>query len=177
MPKTIEVLLTRPVIKLGSMGDIVAVKPGYARNYLLPQGLAVPASGAAKRQVEVLQEQARKHEVENEGKAAALKKELDGISLQIAAKVAHDDVLFGSVGIRDIVGSLESNGVALDSRQVHHHENFKKLGTYEVLIKLHANVEATIKVEVVDDNPEGPGLDATIAEETEQAESEAEAEA
>ena len=165
MPKTIEVLLTKPVLKLGSMGDIVAVKPGYARNYLLHQGLAVPASGAAKRQVEVLREKARQLEMENEGRAAVLKKELDGISVQIAAKVAHDNVLFGSVGIRDIVRSLESNGVQIDPRQVHLHESFKNLGKYEVLIKLHANVESTITVEVVNDNPDGPGLDETLADE------------
>ena len=164
MAKTVEVLLTRPVLKLGSMGDIVAVKPGYARNYLLPQGLAIPASGAAKRQVEVLQEQARQLEMEQEGKAAVLKKELDGMSIQIAAKVAHDDVLFGSVGIRDIVKALAGNGVELDPRQVHLHESFKKTGRYQVLIKLHANVDSTITVEVVNDNPEGPGLDETLAD-------------
>lgn len=166
MAKTIEVLLTKPVLKLGSMGDIVAVKPGYARNYLLPQGLAMAASGAAKRQVEVLQEQARKLAMEQEGQAAALKKELDGVAIQIAAKVAHDDVLFGSVGIRDIVKSLSASGMNVDQRQVHLHESFKKLGKYEVLVKLHSNVEATITVEVVNDNPDGPGLDEALAAQT-----------
>jgi large subunit ribosomal protein L9 len=168
MAKTLDVLLTKPVMKLGSMGDIVAVKPGYARNYLLPQGLAIMANRAAKRQVEVLQEQARKLSLEQEGQAAALKKELDGVSIQIAAKVAHDTVLFGSVGIRDIVKALAASGITIDQRQVHLHESFKKLGRYPVMVKLHSNVEATITVEVISDNPDGPGLDETLASDQEQ---------
>lgn len=154
MAKRIELILTDSVLKLGEMGDLVAVTPGYARNYLLPQGLAIPAGQAAKRQVELLREEAQKRELERQGKALALKKELDGLSVQIAAKVAHDNVLFGSVGIREIQRALSVSGVEVDNRQVHLHESFKQLGTYQVAIRLHKDVEATISVEVVNDNPD-----------------------
>ncbi|MDA3962112.1 MAG: 50S ribosomal protein L9 [Planctomycetota bacterium] len=163
MAKTIDVLLTKPVMKLGTMGEVVSVKAGYARNYLLPQGFAILADGAAKRQIEVLQQQAKQLAQKHEAQAAVLKKELDGISLQIAAKVAHDNVLFGSVGIRDIVKALAANDVKVDPRQVHLHENFKNLGSYEVTVRLHSNVEATIKVQVVNDNPDGVGLDEALS--------------
>lgn len=164
MAHTVDVLLTKPVLKLGSMGEVVTVKAGYARNFLLPQGFAIQADRAAKRQVESLQAQARQLAQQQEARAAVLKKELDGMSLQIAAKVAHDSTLFGSVGIRDIVKALASNDISIDPRQVHLHENFKQLGSYPVAIRLHANVEATVTVEVVSDDPQGRGLDETLAE-------------
>jgi len=168
MAHTIEVLLVDDVLKLGNMGDIVRVKSGYARNCLLPQGRAILASAAAKRQVEVLQAKAAANETNRAVKAQALKKELDGFSVQIAAKVAHDRHLFGSVGIRDIVRALSAGGFDIDQRQVHLHENFKELGTYEVLIKLHTEVEATITVEVVDADPQGKALDEVLEETAEQ---------
>ncbi len=164
MASTTEVLLTSNVLKLGSMGDIVRVKAGYARNFLFPQGKAIPASAAARRQIEVLQERARKADMEAQGQALALKKDLDGLAVQIPAKVAHGTHLFGSVGIREIVAKLAERNMTVDPRQVHLHENFKELGRYEVLVKLHSEVEATITVEVVDADPTGKSLDEAIEE-------------
>ncbi|MHC5067170.1 MAG: 50S ribosomal protein L9 [Planctomycetota bacterium] len=174
MAKQVEVLLTKPVFKLGTMGEIVSVKPGYARNYLLPHGLAVPASSAAKRQVEVLQEQARKLAVEHEAQALVVKNQIAGLAVSIAAKVAHDDVLFGSVGARDIVAAVaEAKGVKLDAHQVKLHENFKKTGSYPVVLELFSTVDVEITVNVVSDNPEGPGLDEELAAERSEAPAEA----
>lgn len=163
MSKTIEVLLTQDVLKLGDMGDIVSVKAGFARNYLLPEGKAIPASRAAKRQVEVLREQARKNDLEREGRAAVLKNQLEGKVIEIPAKVAHDDYLFGSVGVRDIIRKLATQDIVVDPRQVHLHEVFKRLGRYEVLIKLHHTVECTIVVVVSNADPQGEELDKTLA--------------
>lgn len=160
---TIEVLLTEDVLKLGSMGDIVAVRPGYARNFLIPHGKAVLASSAAKRQIEVLQERSRQHEMEREGKALALKKQLDGLQIQIGAKVSQGAHLFGSIGARDIVHGLSASGFTVDQKQVHLHESFKNLGRFEVKIQLFKSVEATIKVEIVNSDPDGPSLDEILA--------------
>ncbi len=164
MASTIEVLLTDNVLKLGAMGDIVRVKAGFARNYLMPQGKAILASRAAKRQIEVLQQRALEADRESREAAQATKRELDGLSIQIAARVAHDRHLFGSVGIRDIVAKLADGGITIDPRQVHLHESFKELGRYEVLLKLHSDVEATIVVEIVNADPNAGDMDDVIAE-------------
>jgi large subunit ribosomal protein L9 len=162
--KNLEVLLTENVVKLGDMGDVVAVKAGYARNCLLPQGLAIMADAATKRQVDVLREQAAKHETEREKQATVIKAKLHGYRISIAAKVAHDDVLFGSVGTRDVVRALEQGGFVVDPRQVHMHENLKRVGEYEVTVQLHRSVEAVIKVAVLNADPQGSTMDEALAE-------------
>ena len=89
MAKKQDILLVQDVLKLGNMGDMVKVAPGYARNYLFTHSLAIPASGAAKRQVEVLREKAAKSEGEREVKALAQKKTMEGMSIQVPARVAQ----------------------------------------------------------------------------------------
>jgi large subunit ribosomal protein L9 len=95
MARRKEVLLVQDVLKLGNMGDVVRVSPGYARNYLFPYGMAIAADGAAKRQIDVLREKAAKSEVEREGKAKIQAKTMQGVSIQIAARVSHGNELFG----------------------------------------------------------------------------------
>ena len=146
MANTVEVILTDNILKLGNMGDLVKVKAGYARNYLLPYGKAIPADKAAKRQVAALQARAAEFEAEQAAVATKLKAELDGFKAQISAKVAHDTVLFGSVGARDIVKALTAGGFNITNNQVHIHENFKELGRFDVEIGLHKGVNATIKL-------------------------------
>ncbi len=163
MARNIEVLLTKNVLKLGSMGDMVDVKPGYARNYLLPSGSAIPASAAAKRQIEILRERATAQQAEYKIQAESVKKQLDGMSIQIAANVSHDDQLFGSVGIRDIVEALKTSGVSIDAKQVHLHESIRALGTYNIVIGLFTGVEANITLEVLNKNPEAAGLAEVLA--------------
>ena len=163
MARTIEVLLKDNIFKLGSMGDIVTVKPGYARNYLLPQGLAVLANTAAKRQIEKLRERAAEVEAADRASAESLQKQLSGLSIEISARVAHDDVLFGSVGTRDIAAAVNANGFDVSANQVHLHESLKSLGTYNVFIGLHKGVEASISVSVINANPDAD-LDTTLAD-------------
>ena len=176
MARNVEVLLTKNVLKLGSMGDLVRVKPGYARNYLFPSGSAIPANAAAKRQIEILRERAQTQLAAAKQSAQGLKKQLDGTSIQIEANVSHDDQLFGSVGIRDIVEKLEASGIEVDPKQVHLHESIRKLGTYQVVIGLVADVKAEITLEVVNKDPEAAGLAEVLAGADDQAEGDADSE-
>ena len=163
MGKNVDVLLKEDVLKLGSMGDIVSVRPGYARNYLIPYGRAIPASQAAKRQIELLRAQALKRQAELEGQALSQKKQVDGMSVQIAAKVSTGQTLFGSVGIKEVVAALAKSGVTIDPKQVHLHESFKTLGKFSVVIRLFKEIDATIEVEVVDADPQGSTMEEVIA--------------
>lgn len=175
MARYVEVLLTKNVYKLGRMGDIVKVRPGYARNYLLPASQAVPAGAAAKRQIEVLKARADEQMSREKAVAEGKRKELDGKKVVIPANVSHDDQLFGSVGPRDIVEAFADQGIEVDANAFKLHENFKKLGTYKVDVDLFEDVQCQVTVQVVDANPEGPGLDEAIEEELADEEEHAEA--
>jgi len=163
MARRKEVLLVQDVLKLGNMGDVVRVSPGYARNYLFPYGMAVAAEGAAKRQIDVLREKASKSEAEREVKAKALAKTMQGLSIQIAARVAHDIELFGSIGTKDIVAALAKSGVEVDGKQVHLHDKLKKLGRYQIDVRLHKNVAVEVTLEIVNSDPDAPTLAETLA--------------
>lgn len=153
-----EVLLVKDVLKLGSMGDITKVAPGYARNYLYPERLAIPASQAAKRQVEVLREKAAKSDAERETKANALKRTMEGMTVQVAARVAHELELFGSIGTKEIVAALAKGGVEVDGKQVHLTDKIRRLGVYQIEVRLHRKVTVTIRLEVVNSDPNAPSL-------------------
>jgi len=164
MAKRKEVLLVKDVLKLGNMGDIVRVSPGFARNYLYPYGMAVPAEGAAKRQIEVLRDKAAKSETEREGKALGLKKSMEGMTIQVAARVAHELELFGSIGTKEICAALSKSGIELDTKQVHLHDKIRRLGVYSIEIRLHKNVPVTVKLEVVNSDPNALSLQETLAQ-------------
>jgi large subunit ribosomal protein L9 len=163
MAKRTEVLLVKDVLKLGNMGDIVRVPPGYARNFLYPYGLAIHADGAAKRQIEVLREKAAKNETEREAKAQALAKTVNNTTVQIAQRVAQDDELFGSVGTKEIVAALAKAGVSVDGKMVHLTDRIRKLGRYAIEVSLHKTVKVTVNVEVVNSDPNAPSLAETLA--------------
>ena len=151
------------MLKLGNMGDVVRVSPGYARNYLFPYGMAIAADGAAKRQIDVLREKAAKSEVEREGKAKILAKTMQGVSIQIAARVSHGNELFGSIGTKEIVAALAKSGVEVDGKQVHLHDKLKKLGKYQIDVRLHKNVAVEVSLEIVNSDPNAPTLSETLA--------------
>ncbi len=163
MAKRTEVLLVQDVLKLGNMGDVVRVAPGYARNYLYPYGLAVHADGAAKRQIEVLREKAAKSEVEREAKAQAQAKTVNNSSIQIGQRVAQDDELFGSIGTKEIVTALAKVGITVDGKQVHLTDRIRKLGRYQIEVSLHKSVKVNINLEVVNSDPNAPSLAETLA--------------
>ncbi len=146
-----EVILRTDVPKLGKAGDIVKVKDGFARNYLLPKGLAIPAN---QKTIKALENQRRiilaKAERERK-KAQSLAEKLAGLTLTFYRKVIEGDRIYGSISAQDIVKALEEKGVNLERRFVLLDEPIKKLGTYEIFIRLGPDVEVKINVEVVEE--------------------------
>ena len=145
-----EVILRQHVDNLGRRGEIVKVADGYARNYLLPRKLALLATEGNKKQVE--RERARLDAVEAEEQkvAAAIADRLGAIeSLDIARKVGETEALYGSVTTADIADALQAKGFDIDRRKVQLQEPLKKLGEYDVPIKLHREVIARVKVNVI----------------------------
>ncbi|HUF65003.1 MAG TPA: 50S ribosomal protein L9 [Gemmatimonadaceae bacterium] len=144
-----EVILRQAIEKLGHTGDIVRVSSGYARNYLLPHGLAYPATPGNRKRLE--QERARLEAAENERKQAAetLAARLEEVSLTFSARVGEEGKLFGSVTGSDIAQQLDAQGFRIEKRQIDLHEPIKALGVYRVPIRLHADVHPEIKVWVI----------------------------
>jgi large subunit ribosomal protein L9 len=144
-----DVILRQAVEKLGAPGDLVKVSAGYARNYLLPHGVAVEATPGNRRRIE--QERARLEAAESSRREAAqeIAKQIEQVSLTFAAKVGEEGKLFGSVTAADLQQQLEAQGVKVERRQIELHEPIKALGVYRVGIKLHADVKPEIKVWVI----------------------------
>ena len=144
-----EVILRQSVDNVGQPGDIVKVSPGFARNYLLPRGLAYEAT--AGNRTRIAKEAAKLEAAENErrGAAQSLAERLEQVSLTFSARVGEEGKLFGSVTSADIAQQLEAQGFAIEKRQIDLHEPIKALGVYRVPIKLHADVKPEIKVWVI----------------------------
>ncbi|MDR2643954.1 MAG: 50S ribosomal protein L9 [Planctomycetaceae bacterium] len=145
----VQLLLTQTIDPLGKQGDIVEVKPGYANNYLVPQGLAVIATDHHKRMV--LKHRAKLAEIQKKRLAGlnALADEIRGKSISIEAKASAEGHLFGSVGPADIVKALRAEGIVLTQDQVRLSGPIKELALYTVKIYLGHGVESELKVWVV----------------------------
>ena len=144
-----EIILRQAVENLGTTGDVVKVKSGYARNYLLPHGLAYEATpGNLKR---IQQERDRLEAAENErrGTAQSLAERLEQVSLTFSARVGEEGKLFGSVTAADIAQQLEAQGFHFEKRQIDLHEPIKALGVYRVPVRLHADVKPEVRVWVI----------------------------
>jgi large subunit ribosomal protein L9 len=145
----LKVILTKDVTALGSLGAVVEVARGYARNYLIPQGLAMEATRGNLAQVE--QVKARYAELRAKEQEAALANvaQLDGVSVTIAQRVGEGERLYGSVTAAMIITALEAKGFNIDRRQLDLPEPIKKLGSYQVPVRLAPEVKAEITVAVV----------------------------
>lgn len=144
-----EVILTEDVPKLGEMGEIVSVAPGYGRNYLIPQGLAIPATSGNKNQIthEIdLIEQRKEREREA---AQGVLEELDGISITIPKRASDEDSLYGSVNAREIADVLEQQGHEVTRKMVVLEQPIDELGIYRVPIKLASGIYADVDVWVI----------------------------
>ena len=144
-----EVILRQAVENLGNPGDVVKVSNGYARNFLLPRGIAYEATpGNLKR---IAQEKERLEAAENERRTAAqqLAEKLEQVSLTFSARVGEEGKLFGSVTGADIAHQLEAQGFAIEKRQIDLHEPIRTLGVFRVPIRLHADVKPEVKVWVI----------------------------
>lgn len=145
-----KVILKKDMDNLGESGDVVDVKPGYARNYLIPQGLAYEASEANVRRLEEERERAEERARRDYLEARRRASQLDGVSLLFHARASEEGKLFGSVPSADIVDRLNELGLdfEVDRKWVLLDEPLKEVGAYKVGLKLHSDVEEEIEVRV-----------------------------
>ncbi|HUA17149.1 MAG TPA: 50S ribosomal protein L9 [Bryobacteraceae bacterium] len=144
-----EVILREDVDKLGARGQLVKVAAGYARNFLLPKRLAVPATEANKKIVEQERQAHLRREAKLVTDASDLGKMLENVSITIAQKAGENDQLFGSVTSKDIAETLEKQGYTIDRRKIVLEEPIKTLGDFKVPVRLHREVTTEIAVHVV----------------------------
>jgi large subunit ribosomal protein L9 len=150
MAKRVQLVLTKDVSKLGRSGDMVEVAPGYARNYLLPQGLAVRTTPGILKQVERRREEERQRLLELKKEAEAQKAALEKAGrLAISKQVGENDAIFGTVTNQDVADAIQSAAnIEIDRRGITV-PDIHKLGSYKVDIKLHPEVTATVEIQVV----------------------------
>jgi len=150
---TTNLLLVKPVDKLGNEGEQVKVRAGFARNYLLPLGIAIPVTRANRKQVEVLKarsEARRKLELEAANESAA---KLAAIKVAIAVKTGPGGRVFGAVTATDLIARIKEEGIALEKKQVSLYTPVRSLGKHTTRIRLHADVTVDFEFEVVSENP------------------------
>jgi large subunit ribosomal protein L9 len=144
-----EVILREHVDNLGRRGDVVKVASGYARNYLLPQKLALPVTDASRRQIEREREKAEAKDAEERKGADALAAQIAALDVSIARRVGENNTMYGSVTTADIAHALEAKGIKVEKRKIVLHDPIKSLGEHPVSIKIHRDVAAEVKVKVV----------------------------
>lgn len=154
MPKT-EVILTHNIVGLGGESDQVKVAAGYARNYLFPQGLAIPVSGANKRRLEVLRQRRAEREAHEFNTMSELAKSITKLTCIVKVKTGDDGKLFGSVTNGTIADELKHQfDISLDKKKIHLDHPIRVLGDHEIELRLHPEVKATLKVKVESTTPQ-----------------------
>ncbi len=144
-----EVVLIKDYQGLGKAMDVLPVKDGYARNYLIPQGIAVPATEGNKKKVAEAKSQAEKREVKKLADAREVAKKIEQTPCTIAVKVGEEEKIYGSVSAQEISDFLKKEGFDVEKRQVGLDEPIKQLGVYNIDINLYRDVSAKLKVWVV----------------------------
>jgi large subunit ribosomal protein L9 len=143
-----QVILREEVENLGTIGDVVKVKPGYARNFLLPRGLAVEASTRNLREVEHQKRVIADKRLREQKTAGAVAEKLGSVTLTFALRAGEDGKLFGSVTNQDVHRALEERGFVVERRRIQLHEPIKTLGEHQVAVHVGPDVKATITVTV-----------------------------
>jgi large subunit ribosomal protein L9 len=146
---TMEVILREHVDNLGRRGEIVKVADGYARNYLLPRKLALLVTEGSKQQIERERGKFEAREQEEKKVAEAMAAQLSGVDIEIARKVGETEALYGSVTSADIAEAMAAKGFEIDRRKLTLREPIKKLGEFEIPLRLHTDVTVAVKVKVV----------------------------
>ena len=144
-----DVVLLKAVERLGAEGTVVTVKPGYARNYLIPNGLAAPATAQQLRALEGIKQRRDQKAARVREQAVALKRKLEGRSLTLTLSVGEEDKPFGSITSHDVAEALAQEHATIDKHAVHLDQPIKALGTYDIPVRLHPEVTATLKLWVV----------------------------
>lgn len=145
-----EVILLKKVGHLGDLGEKVAVRSGYGRNFLIPSGYAVPATEANLKAFEERRAELEKEAAEALTAAEVRREKLEGLTVMVARKAGDEGKLFGSVGTQDISDAVVAMGMELEKQEVRLPDGpFRAAGEYEVTLHLHADVDASIKLEVI----------------------------
>ena len=150
---TTEILLVEHINNLGSEGDVVKVRPGYARNYLLPQKKAVPLNHANKKRLDALKVSRAARETDELQKSQEIATKLKETKIAVAVKTGAGGKLFGSVTVNHILEKLNERGFIFDKKHITSFSPIKELGISKISISLHKDVEADVEVEVVSENP------------------------
>jgi len=148
-----EILLIKPVDGLGGEGDQVKVRAGYARNYLLPRGIAVPLTSSNRKQVEALKKRRAVREADELTGARELAGRLEKTNLAFAVKTGEGGKMFGAITATDIHDQITAAGITLEKRRIHLHTPVKTLGKHTVKVKLHPEITVDINFDVVSENP------------------------
>lgn len=144
-----KVILTQDLDNLGSAGEVVTVKDGYGRNYLIPRGLAVVATKGQVRQKEEERKQASRRLAKAREAALAQKKDLESLEIPVTAKVGEENRIFGTVTSQQIAVELAKRGFEIDRRNITLNEEIRMVGVYSASVKLYEDVTAEVKVQVM----------------------------
>jgi large subunit ribosomal protein L9 len=145
-----KIIMTQEVTGLGAPGDVVEVKDGYGRNYLLPQGFAIPWTRGAEKQVTQIKRAREAREIRDLGQANEIKAKLEALPVRLSARAGSGGRLFGSITSAEVVNAVKAaGGPPLDRRRVELPRHIKSTGSYTVQVKLHPEVSATISLTVV----------------------------
>jgi len=145
-----KLILTQEVGRLGGPGDVVEVKDGFGRNYLVPRGFAIPWTKGGEKQVASIRRARDSRQIRDLGHAKQVRSQLEGLSVQLPARAGQGGRLLGSITAADIVGAVKAaGGPEVDRRRIQMPKHIKSLGSYQVTVALHPEVAATVSVDVV----------------------------
>lgn len=144
-----EVILSKDVERIGRAGEVIKVKDGFARNFLIPNGLAVPVNSENLKKLEMEKQKKTQQMDKLKKEAEELKERIAGLSLTIPVLTQEKDVLYGSISSTDLAAALEEEGIKLDKNKIVLDEPIKALGIYEVPVKFHPEITGKIKVWIV----------------------------
>ncbi len=162
---TQEILLIKPVDNLGGEGDQVKVRAGYARNFLLPRGVAVPLTKSNRKQVDALKKRRAVRETEELAGAQALGQKLEKTALAFAVKTGEGGKMFGAITAADVHEKITAAGFTIDRKRIHLFTPVKTLGKHTVKVKLHPEVTVELSFDVVSENPIVAPVDPTKTDE------------
>jgi large subunit ribosomal protein L9 len=162
-----DIILIQDFESLGLEGDVISVTNGYARNYLIPKGIAIEASNANLKALELRKGKIEARHMKDREDAERAKEKFSELTITFQGKTGKEDKLFGSVTSRDIAEKLEQQGITVDRRKIVIEEPIKTLGEFEVPIKLHPEVIATVKVVVEKETEKGKEKETAKGVETE----------
>ena len=143
-----DVILLERIEKLGQMGDVVSVKPGFARNYLLPQKKAMRATENNRNSFDGQRAQLETVNLEQRGEAESVATKLDGLAFVVVRQASDNDQLYGSVTVRNVAQAITDAGFTVESKQVQLARPIKTVGLHDVIVKLHPEVSVTVRANV-----------------------------